>query len=416
MDFQRRYTEEQKRLRDEVAAWLDANLVSLSPSADGGPAARERPDELRRKLGEKGWLLPTCPVQWGGLGLTPAHAAVIEEELRERGLGWTVESGAPLLLKALQGWGTEEQRRRHLPVVSAGKATVARLFMEPGAELDLDNLHLCASRDRDGFILDGEGFFLGGDATPDYLWTLAVTDAHARAQRSVGMFLLPARWPGISVQGMNLLTGEGGRRVVFDGARVPADCLIGGESDGWAAAAATLLAEDGAFSPPTMDRLVTDLFRYARETRRGGVPLSQDPILQQLLVEAYIDGEIGRLFKTRNDWMGSTGQELTHQEAQHRLWAKRAALRLSEIVREVLGPYALLDRGDSRSPFHGEFELHQRQSLAAQNPGGGPEVQAAFIAKRLGLAASERREAAAETEKVRVLSGYEAVSAQQRGG
>ena len=419
MDFQDRDTEEQERFRKEVSAWLDANVPrhATRPSPpNGDPARREWARQLRSKLGDKGWLLPTCPVEWGGLGLTSADATVIQEELRKRDQVLPIGDGAPLLLRALLLWGSEEQKRKHLPEMVAGKVTIARLHMEPGSELDLDNLRIHAFRERDDFVLEGEGFFAARGAAPDYLWTLAVTAPQAPPQRSVGMFLIPAPWPGIQVEKTRDLADDDILRVGLDEVRVPASALIGGETEGWVAAVATLLAEDDAADSHLLDRVVEHLFQYAGEARRDGLPLSQDPFLQPLLTEAHIIREIGRLFKMRNDWMTGAGQELTYHEAQLRLWVKRSTLRLSEIVRDVMGPYALLDHRDSRSPLHGEFELHQRQSLAAQNFGAAGEVQAAMMAKSLGLEATERREAAAETVKVGALSGYEAISSKQQGG
>ena len=68
----------------------------------------------RRRLGEKGWLAPTAPVELGGAGLTHDHALVLIEELGSRGLQGILGTEALSVGYALQEWGTEEQKEKYL--------------------------------------------------------------------------------------------------------------------------------------------------------------------------------------------------------------------------------------------------------------------------------------------------------------
>ena len=83
--------------------------------------------------------------------------------------------------------------------------------------------------------------------------------------------------------------------------------------------------------------------------------------------------------------MRSTGQSLDYQAAQTALRETRAALRLSEITRYVMGAYSLLDRRDPRAPSGGRLELQQRMSLIGQSQDSGVEGYVAAIAQHLGL-------------------------------
>ena len=125
--------------------------------------------------------------------------------------------------------------------------------------------------------------------------------------------------------------------------------------------------------------------------------LSREPFLQQLLMEAYVTSQITRLFRTRNAWLATTGQQLTYHMAQTTLWEKQAALRLSQITREIMGIYALLDHRDPKSFLGGKFEREQRRSLTVQNPTGSSEVQADAIARHLGLSRRNSRREGEET-------------------
>jgi alkylation response protein AidB-like acyl-CoA dehydrogenase len=388
VDFEHHYTEEQERFRQELIAWLDANLSPeiqhpVEPR-DLDQASWEQRKSFRRKLGEKGWLAPTGPVEWGGGGFSPEQGLVLREELENRGLQWSLEDGSASLRAALQQLGTPEQKSGYLSAISRGQATIWRPSREQGAELDAGNLGVRAHRDGDDHILNGAELFAGQGLSPNYLWTLALTGQDAQSQQATATFLVPASLRGISIQTLtSLLPGEA-HRVTFDNVVAPPLCLLGEEGEGWSLMQDAPAGVEDQY-PPTQDQELDDFFQYARETTQDGVTLSEDPVLQQLLVEAYIASHLTRLLRTRNAWMAANGRQLTYHRAQAALLEKRSALRLSRLVRDVMGMYALLDHQDPRAPAQGRFEVQQRRSLASQNTTAGPEAQAREYAKRLGL-------------------------------
>jgi alkylation response protein AidB-like acyl-CoA dehydrogenase len=146
-----------------------------------------------------------------------------------------------------------------------------------------------------------------------------------------------------------------------------------------------LLEEQAIEYPAAYDEDVAGLIKYASENNRYGMAISRHPFFQQLLMEVYINSERIRIFRIRNAWMVEAGQKLTYHTAQVALMEKQAALRLSQVVREIMGIYALLGPADPLSPMRGKYQFHQQKSLIQQNPTDGPEVQAAAVAKHLGL-------------------------------
>jgi hypothetical protein len=152
--------------------------------------------------------------------------------------------------------------------------------------------------------------------------------------------------------------------------------------EGW------FLTQSAFLTPPlpVRDRPLDDLLDYARTTTVQGVSIAAEPVRQQLLMEAYINSGIQRLFRMRDAWMRSTGAALTYHAAQTRLSEQRSALRLSEITREVMGVYALLDHRDARAPKNGSFALQQRLALADGRSAGSDSK---MIADALGLVSHE---------------------------
>ena len=390
MDFAYHYTEEQKQFRQQVKAWLDANLPQdlIAPDvADGShDDASEQVRAFRRKLGEIGWLTPTEASEWGGAGLTSDQAIVLIEELDKHGIRWIVDETSAPLRRALREWGAEEQKRQFLPAIVKGEAVIWRSFVEAGAELDPSDIEILATQDGDGFILNGEAVFVGQGRAPGYLWVLAVSDPDASLGQATSTFLLPASLDGIRIRTPRSLVQGESHRVAFDQVWVPRHCLLGDEGQGWPLMNAAILAEPGIdIPPPALEPEVADLLQYAKETTHEGTALSKEPVRRQLLVEAYINSRMTRLFRIRDAWMRSTNQTLTYQAVQTASMEKRADMRLSKIVQDVVGIYALLDRQDSKAPTQARFESHQRQSLTRQNPSGTVETYAGVIAKRLEL-------------------------------
>ena len=379
MDFKYHYTEEQERFRQEVSAWLDVNLpkevrLNADPSSLDEDAW-ERCQNARRKLGEKGWLAPA----------DPGHALVLRDELGRRELGWLLDEAATSLRSALHQWGTEEQRRSLLPLISGEHTTIWHPPIDPGVEPDTSTLGVQAFRDGDDYLLNGEGRFLGRGGRPDYLWTLALTDPDAPPRQSTALFLVPTGLPGIHIQTpRTLLQGET-NRVTFDHVWVPPYCLLEEEGDGWHVMQATQSSQHATRVPAAQDEYVASLLEYVRETAQDGTSLSKEPSFRQLLAEAYINSQVTRLFRTRNVWMAATGQRLTYHAAQTALWEMHARLRLSQIAREIMGIYALLDQEDPRAPFRGKFELQQRQGLASLNPARAMDGHREIMAKWLRL-------------------------------
>ncbi len=251
--------------------------------------------------------------------------------------------------------------------------------------MDPQGLGIRVYRDGDDYILDGEDRFVGQGLWPDYLWTVALADPEALPQHATATFLVPAGIEGVRVSTSRELAAEDVHRVVFEHVRVPPVNLLGEEEEGWSFMQSVLTHVSGVQYPPEQDKDVTHLLEWARTTTRDGVSISKEPFLQQLLMEVHVKSQVARLFRLRNAWMAANGKPLTYELAETALWEKQAALRLSQVVREVMGLFAVLDQRDAWAAVNGSLQRQQRQSLAQQNPAPGPEAQADTIAKVLLL-------------------------------
>ena len=153
--------------------------------------------ELGRKLGDKGWLWPTAPAEYGGGGLDVDSAVVIEEEIDSFGLSLPpyYDSGGRLGGNSILVWGTEEQKQAFLPPIFTGRVRTWQLLSEPEAGSDLANVKTQAIRDGDEYVLNGQKIFVGSDHGCDYMWTITVTDPEAKRHENLGWFMVPPTCP-----------------------------------------------------------------------------------------------------------------------------------------------------------------------------------------------------------------------------
>ncbi len=197
-----------------------------------------RADRPRREwlevVVDAGYAVPTWPREWYGLGLSAAHARVIVEEFRRArapGAGQDVHN---LWANTLLAFGTKSMQRRLIRPLLLDDVKMCLLYSEPGAGSDLAGLQTRAERDGDEFVITGQKVWTSGAASADYGMLVARTDWDVPKHRGISFFFLPMRQDGVEIRPIKQITGESHFNEVFlDGARVPADHLLGQLNDGW---------------------------------------------------------------------------------------------------------------------------------------------------------------------------------------
>jgi len=416
MDFALEYTGEQEEFAKEVREWLKENVPTdiISPRDPVKQSSEqwEKRRELARKLGQKGWLYPEFPGEYGGGGLGGARGSVIRRELAEKGLGLPPFYNNTLAVPAILALGTEEQKKRFLPPIFEGEAIVWQLFTEPEAGTDEANQQtnaLRSVREKDYFVVNGQKIFVGAVYFPaDYLWLLTRSDLEASRHENLAMFLAPAGLPGITIQPLDLFpagtfaqvsgqTADGApgvkHTVFFDDVRIHESYMIGGDNDGWRVATATLAVEHGerrreggeaggggGVGVGISRNFAVDKFLSRCKNDPNVVKrLRENPHLLDSVVDVYIGAELERLFAIKN--AGGAGGRSGGPRLQ--LYSKMFATRLVADMAKVLGPYALTDDAEWRLD-EGIFEVGQRAGVCVA-PGGTPEALKIIISRGLAI-------------------------------
>jgi len=382
MDF--RLTDTQAALRAEVCGWL-RNELGTSHDSDPTPMLPGyMPDrEFELKLGAKGWLAWSWPVEYGGGGRPIAEQFLIEEEVALHGGSASDALGRVIVAPALLAAGSEAQKQAYLPGMARGELTFCLGYTEPEAGSDFASLQTRAVRDGDDYVINGRKVFTSGAESSEYCWLAARTSSETAKHAGISVFVVPMASPGVEVRPLaNLLDKAWFNETVFESVRVPVTDRVGPENEGWRVLTSALGAERiTVYRAFIHRRALAALSRYAQARRNGGEPGSRQP-LAQLRTEYEIAG----LLLQRAIQLHAEGGEYRAQAAAVKLFNTEFAQRLYLEGVAMLGLYGQLREGDRRAPLSGSI-AHEYLSTVQDTIGAGTsEVQREIMALRgLGL-------------------------------
>jgi alkylation response protein AidB-like acyl-CoA dehydrogenase len=385
--------------RMEVRKWLQENMRGsehLRWSASWSTRENEEEYRFRRnlanKLGQKGWLFPMFPVEYGGVGLAVDHQTVLEMELIQYGLNLShvfytlARIVAPVVLK----WGTEEQKREFLPPMTRGEIAVWQVLTEPQGGSDVANCATRAIRDGDHYVVNGQKVMVGHHLPPDYLWTLVCTNPVGKRHENLGWLHIPATLPGITIQHMHLMMGIK-NAVFFDDVRVPAKYLVGGENNGWRVANTHLELEHGGDGRVGVDPLVERVIEYCRKTGIGGKMLIEDDRIRDTVADMMIELNTLRRFNQRNFWHRFARKPHPYGGAQQRYFQRMARLRNGARLQQIMGADALIQDLSVHEVV--DFEYAVRTGPGQLHGGGTLDTDRLVFARRVGLGRATQEKA-----------------------
>ena len=383
-----------------VRAWIDANIPEAWRAAArrGGEAeirsvrSRDEYEEWYPAFGRSGLAVATWPVEYGGLGVDPETARLLDRELAPFNLGRLNPLGLNLCAPALFAHGTEEQRLRFLPPIVTNDERWCQLFSEPGSGSDLASLATRAERDGDDWTITGQKVWTTWAHHSDWAVLLARTDPTVPKRKGITYFLLHLHQPGVDVRPLRHITGEVDFNEVFlDGAVVPDSQRIGGIDDGWRVAGATLSSERqmvaGAGSGG-VDRIGGSGIEHAIVVaqQRGA---HQDPVTRQSLARLYIEERIRSITNRRVLAGLSAGRAPGAESSVGKVHSGDLNQRLQGLTSDLLGADAMAWRGEALGTYGESLprEVHgMLRSRANTIEGGTSEVNKNIVGERvLGL-------------------------------
>jgi alkylation response protein AidB-like acyl-CoA dehydrogenase len=393
--------QELKEFRAEVSAWMAENnppdpgfLLPQTFMEVGDERQLEFLREWQHKVWSAGYLGMAWPKEYGGGGLDPIFQGIADQEMRRHGvpicfnvigLGWA----GPLI----NDIGTEAEKARYLKGILSAADVWCQGFSEPEHGSDLGNAQTRAVRDGDEYVINGQKIWTTMGNFARYMILLARTNPDApRKYDGLSFFLAPMEVAGVETRPIRKITGEYGfTETFFTDARIPADCIMGEEGQGWKIAMQTLQyergAEAGAAGGLMMVRVtIDDMISELSDVRRDGEPVLKDPVMRDQLVQAVMEekalvlgGKRAAIPHLSSDYPGSLA-------LSGKLRLSESGRRMRQLAINLQGADGALYVGDPEARQGGFWQRAYFNAFSSTIGGGTSQVQANIVAEHvLGL-------------------------------
>jgi 3-oxocholest-4-en-26-oyl-CoA dehydrogenase alpha subunit len=340
-----------------------------------------------RKIGEAGWLGMTWPKEHGGKEVSGIYEYLLNERLAAVGAP-QIGKGVGIIGKTLMRHGSEKLKREFLPKILNNEVEFAIGYSEPQAGSDAAAMALKATRDGDGWRLNGQKIFTTSAHFAQWYWVGARTDPDAPKHKGISLFLVPMNAPGITVTPMPTIGDEITNMVFLDDVVVGNDYMVGERGRGFNYISEALdLERFTMFTFSPIEQRLELLLDYVATEERDGVPLRDDPVIRKTIAQLVTEAEVARVLGLR--FVAASlagGAPPTAEASEYKLYATEFSRRLANATMDTVGPGAQLRVRTPGAPLNGRAESTYRYTVIDTIGGGASEIQKNIIARRkLGL-------------------------------
>jgi alkylation response protein AidB-like acyl-CoA dehydrogenase len=382
--------------RAEVRAWLAITFPPSLKGKDNAMASVDGPTELspdeaawKKAMGDKGWGVPTWPVDYGGGGLSRAEARVLQQEMDQIG-AWNPIGGMGVMMfgPTLLEYGSEAQKREHIPAIARGEVRWCQGYSEPNAGSDLASLQTFAEDRGDHYLVNGQKTWTSGGQWADKCFALVRTDK-TKKHEGISFLMIDMTAPGVETRPIRLISGSSPFcETFFTDVKVPKANRVGEEGQGWTIGKRLLqherqnLSGGGSsasrfFAGKSLHDLAKEVRGVDAEGRIADADLRMRIVRHEMDVRAFmltlrraaLEAKASKGPSAASSIMKNVGARITQDRA--------------ELAIEIMGMAGLGWEGDG---FTAE-ELEQTRTWlwgkAVSIYGGSSEIQNNIIAKRM---------------------------------
>ena len=338
-------------------------------------------------LGEQGWLGITWPKEYGGTEGDGVYEHLLNEALARRG-GPQIGKGVGIVGKTIIRHGSEKLKQEFLPKILRNEVEFAVGYSEPNAGSDAASMQLKATRDGDGWRLNGQKTWTTSAHFAEWYWVGARTDPEAAKHAGITLFLVPLDHPGITVKAIWTMGDERTNEVYLDEVWVSDDYVVGELNHGFQYISEALdLERFTMFTFSPIAQRLDVLCDYVAHAVRDGRPLRDDPVVRQRIAQLATQAEVARVLGLAFVNKSSKGGAAPTAEASaYKLYATELSKRLASASMDIGGPGAQLRVKTTDAPMEGRAESTYRYTVIDTIGGGASEIQKNVIARRgLGL-------------------------------
>ncbi len=339
--------EDVNALRDMVQAWAQDRLAPRAAAIDEG---NDFPPDLWREMGDLGLLGITAPEAYGGAAMSYLAHVVAVEEIARASASVSLSYGAHsnLCVNQLVLNGSDAQRAKYLPKLISGEHIGALAMSEAGAGSDVVSMTLRAERKGDGYVLNGNKYWITNGPDAHVLVVYAKTDAAAGpkgitafiVERGLAGFSTSAPFDKVGMRGSN--TGE----LIFDNCVVPASNILGGEGRGVNVLMSGLDYERVVLSgigTGIMAACLDEVIPYVTTRKQFGRPIGDFQLMQAKVADMYVALNSARAYIYEVARACDTGRVTRADAAACVLYASEQAMVQAHQAVQALGGAGFLN-------------------------------------------------------------------------
>jgi alkylation response protein AidB-like acyl-CoA dehydrogenase len=386
-------TEEQRAITEMVRQFTDEQIL---PNAEKYDHEDSYPEPIVEQMKELGLFGITIPEEFGGLGLDLTTYTMVVEELAR---GWVSISGiinthfigTYLLMK----FGSEEQQQKYLPQMATGDLRAAFSLSEPELGSDVQAIKTAARKDGDHYEINGQKMWVTNGLMSGLVFTLVKTDPEANPRHRGMTCFICEKEPGAhentgDYQGFNVppkikkmgYKGVESTELVFDGYRVPADNILGGEDAGLNRGFSQMMdalevgrVNVAARGVGIAQRALELGLKYSQERKTFGKPIAEHQAIQFKLADMATQVEAARLLTLRAARLKDAGERSDLEAGMAKLFASEAGKFCVEECFRIHGGYG----------YSKEYEVERlyRDAPLLLIGEGTSEIQRMVIGKKL---------------------------------
>jgi alkylation response protein AidB-like acyl-CoA dehydrogenase len=335
--------------------------------------------KMAGEIAEKGWSVTLWPPEYGGRGVGPFEQIMISEVV-----GYTRAAGldvfANMIGPAIFNFGTETQKRFHLPKIATGEAMWCQGWSEPNAGSDLASLNTRAVRDGDHYVVNGQKIWTSNAHRADWMFLVVRTDPKSKRSNGLSILLVDMKTPGMEIRPIVSMDGESSfNEVFFNDVGVPAENLLGEENKGWEVTTGLMSYERMGMAGGIgyAKRLLDDLVDYCRTSN-----LLDDPRIATKLSELAVEVEVVRSLCYELGRIVSAGGAATAFAHASALKASTSEMnqRIANAGMEILGVMGQTEGPSEWARLGGDFARLYQTCVSLNIAGGTSEIQRNIVA------------------------------------
>ena len=374
-------TMEQKMIQKMVREFTENEVKPIAAETD---RTSQYPAQTIDQLFRYGIMGMCVPKEYGGAGADVLSAAIAVEELSKycASTGDIVATHNGLCCDPIIANGTEEQKKKYLPMLTTGKCVGAFALTEPNAGSDASKGQTVARLEGDHYVLNGSKIFITNGYVADIFVVFAMTDK-SQGNRGISAFIVEKSFPGFSVGKHEVKMGLHGSptaEIVFQDCIVPKENLLGKEGKGFKIAMQTL---DGgrigiaAQALGIAEGAMNEAIEYTKSRVQFGKPISKFQNTQFILADMAVGCEAGIFLIYDAAEKKQKGLRYTKEAAMAKLFCSEHANRTVTKALQALGGYG----------YTNDYPLERmmRDAKITEIYEGTSEVQRIVISGNMGL-------------------------------